>query len=298
MRVLVTGGNQGIGYALCQQLVLKHNCDVILSARNPQKGKEAVSKINDAIGTGGTSSSCTGTVTFLELDTSDDASVVAAAASLVDTNTNLQAIINNAGIGLNTGQSGDILSTNLFGPKRVCDNFIPLLEASDERSSGGRRIAPHIINIGSGSGPNYVSSVRSQHDKAMLCGGPESTCTWADIEDHANNNISSGRDVYGLSKSLVACYTGLLARTYSPKLLVSCVTPGFIETQMTSGWGASKSAQEGTVPILKCLFGGDDDDKTQYYGSGWYYGSDGIRSPYHFMRNPGEPEYDGINPFL
>ena len=28
-------------------------------------------------------------------------------------------------------------------------------------------------------------------------------------------------------------------------------------------------------------------------GNGWYFGSDGVRSPLHFMRNPGEPEYDG-----
>ena len=33
-------------------------------------------------------------------------------------------------------------------------------------------------------------------------------------------------------------------------------------------------------------------------GNGWYYGSDGIRSPLHYMRNPGEPEYDGSDPFL
>ena len=30
--------------------------------------------------------------------------------------------------------------------------------------------------------------------------------------------------------------------------------------------------------------------------SGWYYGSDGVRSPLHFMRNPGEPAYDGVVP--
>ena len=29
--------------------------------------------------------------------------------------------------------------------------------------------------------------------------------------------------------------------------------------------------------------------------SGWYYGSDGVRSPLHFMRG-GEPAYDGVVP--
>ena len=29
-------------------------------------------------------------------------------------------------------------------------------------------------------------------------------------------------------------------------------------------------------------------------GNGWYYGSDGLRSPLHYMRNPGEPPWDGV----
>jgi NAD(P)-dependent dehydrogenase (short-subunit alcohol dehydrogenase family) len=35
--VLVTGGNAGIGFALCRQLVADHNCTVIMGARS--KGK-------------------------------------------------------------------------------------------------------------------------------------------------------------------------------------------------------------------------------------------------------------------
>ena len=46
---------------------------------------------------------------------------------------------------------------------------------------------------------------------------------------------------------------------------------------------------QGTVAIKKLLF-----DELQ--GNGWYYGSDGVRSPLHFMRNPGEPAYDGVVP--
>ena len=42
----------------------------------------------------------------------------------------------------------------------------------------------------------------------------------------------------------------------------------------------------GTVALTKCLFG-------DLGGSGFYFGSDGVRSPLHFMRNPGEPAYDG-----
>lgn len=235
----------------------------------------AVGTIENAIGK---TPGCKGSVTFLKLDTSDDDSVAQAAASIAQSS-KLGAIVNNAGIGLNTG-GGDILNTNLYGPKRVCEAFIPMLDEEKGR----------IVNLGSGSGPMYVGSVRSQKERAFLCSGPNGDATWADIEEYVKHNRSSAGDPYGLSKALLACYTGVLARQY-PNLMISACSPGFIDTQMTAGYGASKSPEQGTAAIRKCLF--DNIEK-----SGWYYGSDGVRSQYHFMRNPGEPEYDGVNPYL
>jgi len=275
MRILVTGGNTGIGFALCKQLVIDYNCHVYLTARSPEKGLAAVSQISNSIAK---SQSCTGSIDFIPLDTTDDSSVTAAAKEARSklSEDKLYGIVNNAGIGLNTGGYGDILNTNLYGPKRVCDNFLDLLDEEKGR----------IVNIGSGSGPMHVGSC-SVDEKKMLC-SPETT-TWEVIEKHAKENLN-GSDAYGLSKALVACYTGILARE-NPNLTVGCVSPGFINTQMTAGWGASKSPEQATLAIKHCLF-------EQLQGSGFYYGSDGIRSPYHFMRNPGEPAYDGVNPFL
>jgi hypothetical protein len=48
--------------------------------------------------------------------------------------------------------------------------------------------------------------------------------------------------------------------------------------------------EKGTVSIKHLLFAED-------VGSGWYYGSDAVRSPLHYMRNPGEPAYDGSPAF-
>lgn len=50
---------------------------------------------------------------------------------------------------------------------------------------------------------------------------------------------------------------------------------------------AAKTPEEGTVAIKHCLFTAGPEC------SGWYFGSDAVRSPLHFMRNPGEPAYDG-----
>lgn len=117
--------------------------------------------------------------------------------------------------------------------------------------------------------------------------------TWEEIEAYARKRVAAGNcgrnGAYGLSKACVAAYTQHLGRE-QPRFTSSCCSPGFIDTPMTKGYGATKPASEGTLAIKKLLF-------EELGGSGWYYGSDGVRSPYHFMRNPGEPEYDGVMPF-
>ncbi len=265
----------GIGFALCKQLVLEHQADVFLTARNVAKGQNAVSQIQSLID--GSTNEKKGSVTFVPMDTSSDESVSQASTviqeQLAAADEKLYGVVNNAGVGLNTAISPEgILNTNLYGPKRVCEAFVGLIDETKGR----------IVNLGSGSGPMYVSGCNKK-DKNMLC-HPEKI-SWEEIEQHANQNVNGNVDVYGLSKALLACYTGYFANQH-PNIFSSCCTPGFIDTQMTRNYGASKSPEQGTKAIKHCLFSKLD-------GNGWYYGSDGIRSPYHFMRNPGEPAYDG-----
>ena len=70
-----------------------------------------------------------------------------------------------------------------------------------------------------------------------------------------------------------------------PGLTITSLSPGFVDTNMTAGYGAKLSPEEGCKSTLKCLFG---DVK-----SGCYYGSDGLRSPLTISRDPGTPEYQG-----
>ena len=44
-RVFVTGGNSGIGFELCKQLIKKHGCHVFMGARNMDKGTAAIEQI-------------------------------------------------------------------------------------------------------------------------------------------------------------------------------------------------------------------------------------------------------------
>ena len=90
--------------------------------------------------------------------------------------------------------------------------------------------------------------------------------------------------VRSLSKAGLTAYTIQQAAAY-PNLICTSLSPGFIDTKMTSGFGARLTPEQGTVSLVKCLF----DDVT----SGFYYGSDGLRSPLTVARDPGTPEYQG-----
>ncbi len=77
LKVFVTGGNAGIGFALCRQLVVEHNCHVFLGSRNAEKGAEAVKALQDATDGRG------GSVELVTIDVSDDRSVQKAVLDLM-----------------------------------------------------------------------------------------------------------------------------------------------------------------------------------------------------------------------
>jgi carbonyl reductase 1 len=272
-RIVVTGGNSGIGFALCKQLALEDGCFVYLGARSLSKAEEAVALLLAS------SPSLAGRLAPLAVDPGFDETVRAAAASLVGLE--LYAVVNNAGTGLGHKTAPEeVLNVNAVGPKRVTEAFLPLL------APGGR-----VVNVGSGAAGSFVKSQPPEVQK-LLCSPPAS---WDRLEallavkktDEAFMKDPWGP--YGLSKAVLAAYTMLAAKA-APSILFSCVSPGFIATRMTAGLGASKPPEEGTASIRHALF-------APLAGNGWYYGSDAIRSPYHFMRNPGEPAYDGVPPY-
>ena len=113
--ILVTGGNAGIGLALCRQLAVDHGCHVFMGARNADRGALGVRQIV------GAHPEVAGRVECIALDVADDASVAAAAGALRAKGVSLYALVNNAGVGLQTDPGGGVealLNTNFFGPKR------------------------------------------------------------------------------------------------------------------------------------------------------------------------------------
>ena len=92
-RILVTGGNKGIGKAICERLLQEwKDTHVFLGSRDAQRGQEAVADIIDKLG-----SDCKGRLTMIQIDTSDDQSVQNAADQF-EGEDKLYGIINNAGV--------------------------------------------------------------------------------------------------------------------------------------------------------------------------------------------------------
>ena len=115
--------------------------------------------------------------------------------------------------------------------------------------------------------------------------------TLTELDASVKSNFASknwNRNAYGFSKAALNALTLIQARTY-PNILVTSLSPGFIDTGMTKGYGAKLTPEQGCVSSIKCLFGS--------VITGCYYGSDGLRSPLAVGRDPGTPEYQGeINP--
>lgn len=138
---LVTGANRGIGFEVCRQLA-ERGFAVLLSARDAAKARSAASNLSSA-----------GTVEPVAMDVADPSSIAKGAAEVASRYGYLDVLVNNAGINYDTwekAESADIngtvmetITTNLLGPWRVCQAFLPLLRKSQ---------AARIVNVSSESG--------------------------------------------------------------------------------------------------------------------------------------------------
>ncbi len=137
---LITGSNQGIGYATAQTL-LENGVTVILTSRDEEKGLESLDKLKDL-----------GEVHFCQLDITDMETIKKAKKFVEDKFGKLDILINNAAINYDTWHSvsdanldeiEQTLDANLMGAWRVSQTFLPLLKKAD---------IGNIVNVSSGGG--------------------------------------------------------------------------------------------------------------------------------------------------
>jgi NAD(P)-dependent dehydrogenase (short-subunit alcohol dehydrogenase family) len=194
---VVTGGNKGIGYAIVKGLAKYEGIKtVILAARSPEKGEEAVAKLAKDEGISN--------VVFEQLDVADLKNIEDFGKRVLTKYQKVDILVNNAGIGIDFGVSflnadfNTILQTfqtNTLGPLKLAQIFVPVMKAQNY----GR-----IVNISSGTG--QLSDMNGKHI------------------------------AYRFSKVSLNCLTRVINDEMKDvNILCNTMCPGFVKTDMTGG---------------------------------------------------------------
>ncbi|KAF9063954.1 hypothetical protein BDP27DRAFT_1393838, partial [Rhodocollybia butyracea] len=230
--ILVTGSNDGIGYELVRLLAQQtEGHKVYLSSRNEEKGKEAQAKLKAEHGV---------EVKYVQLDVTDEKSILAAKALIEKEEGRLDVLVNNAGIlSRSPAAIADLpafrtqFETNFFGLISTTTAFIPLL-----RQSSAVQGFAVILNVTSG-----LSSNANQAKASIRNPGPFSP--------------------YSASKAALNAYTISLGHELKPEnIRVNVVTPGITATNF-NGFLGNRTAEDGARVLLPfALLGAEDADKT------------------------------------
>jgi NAD(P)-dependent dehydrogenase (short-subunit alcohol dehydrogenase family) len=138
--VLITGANKGLGFEAARRLG-ELGWTIFLGSRDESRGQAAADKLT----AGGAN------VVMVLLDVTSDESVTAAVRLVREHTDRLDVLINNAGapgkiVAPADATADDIHSvydTNVYGPIRVTQAFLPLLRAADH---------PRVVMVSSGGG--------------------------------------------------------------------------------------------------------------------------------------------------
>jgi len=202
---LVTGAGRGLGREVCRQLAAA-GFTVVVGTRDATVGQGLVGELD---GDGHVS---------VGLDVTDPASIAQAVAAVQDRAGRLDVLVNNAAAYVDwteTVSNADldasrrVLETNLYGPWRMVQAFLPLLRRSAH---------PRVVNVASGAG--------SHQDPAFGLATPGGTAA-----------------SYGISKAaLIALTSKLAAELAGEPVIVNAVCPG-----LTATWPGAE--QMGARPI-------------------------------------------------
>ena len=196
--VLVTGANRGIGEAFVQALIAQGASRVYAAARHIDSLVHLVSQAPDII-------------IPVQLDVTKAEDI----ARLAENITDLDILINNAGIATSSNFSGeaslriavDEMATNYFGPVNLTHALLPALHKSSHAA---------VINISSIAGISNFPTL-----------GP-----------------------YSASKAAVHSFTqGLRAELRSANIAVVGIYPGPVETRMTEGFEMDKAVPADVAKI-------------------------------------------------
>lgn len=239
---LVTGANQGLGFALVRGLCRQRGEDwtVYLGARDRVRGETAVRELNEE----GLSP------VLLHLDVTDDASVDAAATRLRDQHGGVDLVISNAAARISPdsppgAQVGRFVDTNNHGTYRMLRAFLPLLRDHARflvvASSFGslRNLPPALHDRFDGEGRTLedVEAAMDEYAKLIEAG------TAADHGWPEWINIPS--KVGQVASTRIA--SRMVARDHAGRgIRVHAVCPGLVDTGASRPWFPDMSGAQTT----------------------------------------------------
>ncbi|KAF3764493.1 hypothetical protein M406DRAFT_70969 [Cryphonectria parasitica EP155] len=161
--ILVTGGNSGIGYETVA-LLSKESADyhVLMGSRSVEKGQKALEDMKSAHG-----DSLKGTISVVQIDVSDEKSILALKDHIETQFGKLDVLINNAGIIVYQQMSlleqlRKTFETNVFGTMLLSETLEPLLQKSSK---------PYLIYVSSGQG-SITQKLLPDYEAAKLRADP------------------------------------------------------------------------------------------------------------------------------
>jgi NAD(P)-dependent dehydrogenase (short-subunit alcohol dehydrogenase family) len=200
--VLITGANKSIGFETARRFG-EMGYRVWLGARDAGRGEKAAETLR-TLGHD---------VRFLEIAVEDDASVKSAADRVSHEDGKLDALVNNAGISGAFADPADqaiddirrVYETNVFGPIRVTQAFLPLLKAAGSAS---------VVNVSS-----ELGSLGALTD-------PESEFYDVNILGYNSSKTALNAVTVSFSKALA-----------SSGIRVNSADPGFTKTDLNGNTG-------------------------------------------------------------
>lgn len=209
---LITGANKGLGFETARRLVAAGHT-VYIGSRDAERGRLAAERLG---------------ARTVQLDTTDDASVQAAAAA-IEAAGGLDVLINNAGVeergdGNTVIGAADVTAdlmrktfeTNVFGTVRVTHAFLPLLQ---------RSAAPVMVNLSSG------------------------LASLTEVATPGNPRYAYPGVAYPASKTAVNMITVQYAKAF-PHMRINAVEPGFTKTDLNGNTGV-QSVEQGAEIIVR-----------------------------------------------
>ncbi|XP_007125432.2 carbonyl reductase [NADPH] 3 [Physeter macrocephalus] len=248
---LVTGANKGIGFAIASDLCRQFSGDVVLTARDVERGRAAVQQLQ-AEGL---------SPRFHQLDIDDLQSIRALRDFLRKEYGGLNVLVNNAGIAFKIDdptpfdvQAEMTLKTNFFATRNVCRELLPIVK-------------PHgrVVNVSSLQGSKALENCSEDLQEKFRC----KTLTEEDLVELMKKFVEDTKNevheregwpnsAYGVSKLGVTVLSRILAQHLDEKrqadrILLNACCPGWVNTDMVGAHG-SRTVEEGAeTPVYLAL---------------------------------------------